>query len=176
MSKLQFSWAESYAVFGWKDLHDGIPVHTETQVQDIRFNQTCTLASDCEMEPATGVEKPTGHFAVNNECNANLHLGVKQAFSYADKKSNIFFTDEIKEGTVDLAPRVRVLLFFHQHLETGMILKHPVSGAIEIDYAKGVTSHAVKYNNGGQWEVQDGYSPRLAYCPGQGFYANEERI
>jgi len=169
-----FRWTESYAVFGSEEFRDGALAHSATEEQDIEFNQVCELTSDCIMEPAKGPIKPTGKFTVDNECGADMHIGVQQALGGDPRnKTAIFVTKVVVKGETELQPRAKVIVFFDQRLETRMMFSRSVSRSAEIEYTGGVISQTAVYTGNEEWEVSKDRRPRLAYHPDKGFYPDE---
>jgi len=170
-----FVWTESYAVFGSEDFEDGALAHTSTAVQNIKFGQTCALTKNGILEPPTGAVKPTGHFYVDNDCLADMHIGVSQALGNdPNKKTPIFLTDVVVKGITDLEPRVQLLVFFDKKLETQMMFARAVTRTTDIEYAPGETSKQARFTAKEEWEVSGQVRARLAYHPNKGFFSDEE--
>jgi len=172
LSRNTFRWEEKYAVFGGSEFADGALAEAATTVQAIGFDQTCELTTDCIMKPAVGAVHPTGEFFVNNNCKADMHIGVEQALN-GGAMSPIFVTKVVVTGRTTLSPRIQVLVFFDQNLQSKMMFSRSVSRTVEIEYTAGQTSHSAFYNGNEEWEINGLHRPRLAYHPDKGFIQDD---
>lgn len=130
-----FSWVPQYSVFGSNRFEDKVTVEVSCKPVNIGLGETTTLSKNGILSPAvTGGSETT--ITIENKY-GSIHPGVNQlsiGLQGEQVATSIYVAEKAAiEGTIELTPIEKVLVWFEQDIETGTMFSTVRSKAVEVD-------------------------------------------
>ncbi|THG95706.1 hypothetical protein EW026_g5995 [Hermanssonia centrifuga] len=142
--KNTFKWDSEFQVFGSQTFEGGLQVSADTEEQDIKFGETCTLDQYGRMRPAHGSADPkSGVLHVENNYRL-MHIGVNAKLGKS--WSPIYLSEQpFYTGKVDLTPVEKVMIWFDSKSATGTMLVDAITDCLELDFTGNTAPQTVLY-------------------------------
>ncbi|KAG7094768.1 hypothetical protein E1B28_005584 [Marasmius oreades] len=130
-----FEFDERFLIFGTKKFEVGETAQPFTRKVLIASGREVTLDVDGAFSVVSGPVVPSKPFTVHNQYAYPLHFGVD---AVVDNGYNTAFVHEmaVLSGEIFMAPKKKLLIWFDQGLETGMMFTHTVSNCMRLDFTE----------------------------------------
>ncbi|KAG7094770.1 hypothetical protein E1B28_005586 [Marasmius oreades] len=130
-----FEFEERFRIFGTRKFEVGENAQPFTRRVPILSGREVTLDVDGAFSVVSGPVVPSKPFTVHNQYAYPLHFGVD---AVVDNDYNTAFVHEmaVLSGEIFVAPKKKLLIWFEQGLETGMMFTHTVSNSIRLDFTE----------------------------------------
>jgi len=131
----KFLWTPQYQLFGTNQFQAGVTVHVSTNVVDIGLGEKSTLDKDGNLGKAS-TGGPDTAITMDNKY-GSIHPGLNQlstGLKGEQVSTPIYVAPKVSvQGTVELTPVEKVLVWFQQNIETSTMFSDARSNSIEID-------------------------------------------
>ena len=145
-----FSWTPQYQLFGSNSFQTSVSVHVATNLKPVDLGEQCTLDESGGLGGASSGSDPTAITMINDY--GDIHPGLQKVSTGIDGSlvsTPIYVApDAAVQGTIELTPVDKVLVWFEQNIETSTIFSDARSKSVEIDLTE-VNSATRKYTGQG---------------------------